>query len=153
MLTYQKFILLRNAMVIICSFVKITTHTHDYIHTHTNTKKIIRSNCRDFCSASRLIYPGDNPKFPAGFMYHHTHTYYKSLIWLHTIKDKYNPHTHTHTNTYKELYTVITFFWLYFSIFSISPISFFLGWVIVVIIQRETYGRRQASMILNVYKN
>ena len=59
----------------------------------------------------------------------HTHTKYH--LYVHTIICKYYPHKHTHihTCTHKELYTILIFFRLYFSF---SSISFILCLMIVV---------------------
>ena len=40
--------------------------------------------CRDFRYTSRLIYPGNNLKFIAWRMYHHTHTYTNNHLHVHT---------------------------------------------------------------------
>ena len=42
---------------------------------------------------------------------------------------------------------------VFFDFFSISSLSFFLCLMIVVIRRYETCGRRQASMLSNIYKN
>ena len=122
----SKFHFLHNAMMmIICSSVKIiTTHTHT--HTHKNTKFFFfftQSNCCNFHYTSWL---GGQPQICCvAHISSYTNILTITYTSTHTIKHKYNLHILTH----KELYTILTFFWVYFFIFSIP---FFLCLMIVI---------------------
>ena len=83
---------------------------------------------RQFGFTSRFIHPGDDLKFTVRPIYLPTHIL---PIRLHTIIRKYNQLKHQHACADKVLYTVLTFFYLYFSFFSISSLFFVLNLMII----------------------
>ena len=123
-LTYaykSKLNFLQDAMIF-CSLVEIITkytHTHTQIYKETNLKKIFFS-----VNLPQLLIihcVSDIQETTSNLLYDaciFTHTHNKHHLYIHTIIQKYNLCAHTHTH--KELYTILMFFWQYFSISSLS---------------------------------
>ena len=72
---------------------------------------------------------------------------------IHTYNIMQIKPTHTHKHAHKTVYTILTFFWLFFDFFRFLLYISFSAWWLSLIRRHETCSCRQTFILLNIYIN